>query len=339
MEIWNVKNLNNTYLMLSGYFKFNGITIDQLLVNKNTELIYAIPNYRFYFRMECPVFEDKNKNIYWGSIYSDDAMIYCFNVSNPDNITIENYLPDDQDIFKYWVNKNGICYYETSSGRNFKCPGGRIYNCRELLNEYDDPWNKIFCGTNGNFYIVYSKYGENLTKVFEIKIIDNNSLQAMEVTSFPEYIYLGGEFCPNSIRNSCILSNGDNIIEFDETTNELRKLNISIPSTYDYIGWGTASGNASTFINSESLWIYDETKLYQLKLSDYSLNIIDLVSKGYSINSSTITCSINSPGLSFSGVRYSDGQNIVGTIDEEGNITVFEQTKTSNKITTLLRLN
>lgn len=48
---------------------------------------------------------------------------------------------------------------------------------------------------------------------------------------------------------------------------------------------------------------------------------------------------LNDSGLSFSGLRYADGQNVVGTINEDGTITAFEKTKTSNKITTLLRLN
>lgn len=334
MWIRDIKNFNDEYLVLEGDFTFNGIYLRQLLVNKNTELLYAMPP-NIWCNIECPAFEDKNNNIYWGSF---NHMVYRFNISNPDNITVENYLPDDQDIYKYWVNKDGICYYFISPKMyNFKCPGGRIYNHRELLNDEYDNYS-VFCGTNGKFYIACSSHEKDLSKVFEVKVIDDNTIQAIEVVSHPEYIYVGSDFCPNFSANSCVLSNGDNIIVFEETTNELRKLDVNMPNTC-YVGWGIDYPNF--FVSSESLWAVDlsESMIYQLKLKDYTLNVIDLVKEGYEMNAGTITCSINGPGLSFSGIRYADGQNIVGTINEDGTITAFEKTKTSNKITTLLRLN
>lgn len=339
MDIQKVKNLNDAYLLLSGYFKFNGLYIPHLLANKNTELIYAI-NEEFYLSNELPIFSDDNSNSYVPIAEN----IKKFNLKNPSNITMENYITDNQNIHKYWVNGKGTCFYNSNIGLKFQCSGGRFYNIKALVSDFDN--FNIFHSLNDCFYVVNDKLMNSeqglvqLLKIYKIEEIGNDELKSYKVADLSTTDYLINihfyEFCPNPIKKTHIISNGEITYEFDETTNEFRKLDFILPETH-YIGWGTYRSNA--FLTSEALWVHDDTKLYRLNLADYSLNIIDLIKEGYEIKKENITCSINAPGLSFSGLRYSDGQNIVGTINEDGTITAFEKTKTSNKITTLLRLN
>lgn len=76
-------------------------------------------------------------------------------------------------------------------------------------------------------------------------------------------------------------------------------------------------------------------------MSDYSVRIIDLVQVGYEIASDGISMSSSpsSPGLSFAGLRYADGKNVVGMINEDGTITANDRTATSDPIVSLVRLN
>ena len=62
---------------------------------------------------------------------------------------------------------------------------------------------------------------------------------------------------------------------------------------------------------------------------------------GYEIASDGISMSSSpsSPGLSFAGLRYADGKNVVGMINEDGTITANDRTATSDPIVSLVRLN
>ena len=104
---------------------------------------------------------------------------------------------------------------------------------------------------------------------------------------------------------------------FNEETNELLKIeqNVSLPSGWRYCGWMDANTWVDTFVTS------------------------DLVQAGYEINPTTLSCSLTSAGLSFAGLRYADGKNVVGMINEDGTITANEKTATDTPIVSLVRLN
>lgn len=339
MRIEKIKNLNDEYLALSGYFSFNGVWMHNLLVNKHTELIYAMPR-DIYCDDDALSFEDNHKNLYWAK-WNQNGMIYRFDVSDPDNITVENYLPNTAGYLDryYCINGSGFCYY-WDRFENIKCPGGRIYNMKELIPGSDGWIENIFCGFNRQFYVVDRIRDENgnykYDAIYRLDEIGNNELNAILLAEDDYYGWIG-DFCPNAKRKTFIMSTGSTTYEFNEETGEMRAIGVVIPITYFYT---TRSDlNFNTFLTSESLWVIEETELYQLNLADYSLRKIDLIQCGYEIREDNITSSPNVPGLSFSGLRYADGQNVVGTIQEDGTITAFEKTKTSNPITTLLRLN
>lgn len=335
MSIEKVENLNKDYLILNGTFLVNDVSVRSLLVNKNTEAIYIMKDREdIYSDIVYPSFEDKYNYLYIG----DYKMVYRFNVSNPDNVTLENYIPETQQIYSYFVNKSGFCYYHNNSGnKNIKCPGGRIYSILELIPK---GINNIFSGFDNKFYVISDVFNDDngFQYIYRLDEIGNNELKVIELSTLTNdergHHY---SFCPNHKRKTYIASNGHETLEFNEETGEITKLNLNIPIIYysDY----NDNFIKNTFVTSESLWIFNENKLYQLSLNDYSLKIINLINEGYEINQENITCSIESPGLSFSGVRYSDGQNVVGTINEDGSITAFEKTKSGNPVITLLRLN
>lgn len=130
---------------------------------------------------------------------------------------------------------------------------------------------------------------------------------------------------------------------FNEETNELLKIeqNVSLPSGWRYCGWMDADNRGDTFVTSESLFVFDGDykKLYRISLADYSVHTIDMVQASYEITPTTLSCNLTSPGLSFAGLRYADGKNVVGMINEDGSITANEKTATDTPIVSLVRLN
>ena len=187
MRIDIVKNLSNEYLALSGNFIFNNVALGSLLVNKNTELIYAM---NIHFMEMGPVFEDNDRNIYttFASTGGGENTLYRLNTSNPDNITMEEYATKlSFRIGDYWINKNSFCYYIDDIKR-IKCPGGKVYELSSLLpNGYSNA--TIFSGINGKFYVACT------TDNFYIYVLEengNNGLKAIEVANLPGSYYCNG---------------------------------------------------------------------------------------------------------------------------------------------------
>ena len=149
-------------------------------------------------------------------------------------------------------------------------------------------------------------------------------------------------YCPNPKRKEHIAVNNNSLYVFNEELNEMRKIeqSESIPFIREYCGWESASWT-NAFVTPESLFIFDESykKLYQISLADYSVHTIDMVQAGYEITPTTLSCNLTSPGLSFAGLRYADGKNVVGMINEDGSIMANERTATDTPIVSLVRLN
>lgn len=336
MFINKVEKVAPNFMLLGGEFISQGDEYSVLLVDVRTEYVYALPrpprNITWSWDWQLPTFTDEAGSIYLGG---DDGKIYRIDTKNPDNLTMKSCLPDKQRFSEYQVNKRGLIYYKYySSDRKFQCPGDRIYPIEELVG---DDYVTVFCGFSGDYYAV------TRSAIYKVELIGENSLQAKyvdELNSSPNL----ADFCPNKIRGTYISVNAGNwtLIEFEESSGKI--------SEYRYDGrfpdlnyYGYNKRNATGFITSESLFIVDKSskKIHQIALSDYSVRIIDLVQAGYEIASDGISMSSSpsSPGLSFAGLRYADGKNVVGMINEDGTITANDRTATSDPIVSLVRLN
>lgn len=344
MFINKVEKVDQNFMLLGGEFRSQGNMYSMVLVDVRTEYVYALPcsvygEGSFWWQWTLPTFMDGAGNIYWARwINSDACEIYRIDTKNPENMTMKRCLPDKQYGTEYLVNKQGLIYYRYySSDHKFQCPGGRIYPVEELVG---DNYVSVFCGFSGNYYAV------TRSAIYEIKLIGENNLQADYVAE--HNITNVTDFCPNKIRGTYISVDTGNrtLIEFEESSDKI--------SEYHYDGsfprlnyYGYDKKNATGFVTSESLFLFNESskKIYQIALSDYSVRIIDLVQAGYEIASEiasgliSLSSSLSSPGLSFAGLRYADGKNVVGMINEDGTITANERTATDTPIVSLVRLN
>lgn len=357
MAIDQIKDLGNEYVILTGDFRYTDQTgrvqFRTMLANKKTELVYAMNVDFAIYGNKHPTYVDQNNNLYQRTdIY--DAMIYQYNVSDPNNIRLSEYIPDNQEVDDYIVNERGFCFYGSLRAAEFKikCPGGRIYTSSELLNGADDEVSVFRGCKNDTFFIIEHKYLSNPVDNKHYKIICyelvENGLNELVTTQRSE-IYCSTNYdtgvISNAIQKTQVMNTRmfndynppSKVLEYNEETQKFNELNMQLPYIYkDYSGEMHFTRN-NTATTKNVTFIYDQSKneLVILKLADNAITRINLVGK-YELYS--MDGDVDSDEVTFSGLRFSDGRNIVGTIDQTGQFHAIE-TINATKETVLIRLN
>ncbi|KAA6334229.1 hypothetical protein EZS27_017435 [termite gut metagenome] len=285
---------------------------------------------------------DVQGNLYFKGI--SGGGIYKINPHEVDNLTMEEYLPQTEweNCEYYMVDKTGVCAYwrSTIDVLKFKSPNGRIYPIRQVIDDSEKAVS-VFLGLNSNYYIVselknHTSDMETWKKryIYETTYT-NEELLSKKVVGFDSFSpYL--DFNPNPIKRTDIAISNDyinNIYElvvFDEQNNTVTKSTIN-----DLLSISNNFPNIEHNITSDNLYAKVEGTWIKIDFNTYNVSKMDI--SNYEIYS--ISSSIKNPELSFSGLRYSDGRNIIGTIDKNGTILVMENMQITDKITTLIRLN
>ncbi|MDR1504626.1 MAG: hypothetical protein LBT43_19430 [Prevotella sp.] len=254
-------------------------------------------------------------------------MIYKASVSENGNIEVENYIPENQRPQSFIVNPNGIYVINPNDASNckLKLPNGRIYSLQHFAIPAGYETN-IFIGFNGNFYVAYTL--NNKLQIIEL-VENNGELSSKEIAKTDISINSHIQFVQNHVKGTHVILIDDNILlEFDEGTGHINEhaYSTNIGSVFP-----------SYYVSSQSLYVGGATSLAKIDLNTYELGILDFFGNGYEVNK--ISTSKNSPDMSFSGLRYSDGKNIIGVVDKNGVFTVNENTKETTEITNLIRLN
>ncbi len=358
MNIECVRDLDSRYLLMQGGFRFNkDVYFKFLFVNKETEALYAL-NFRDvgYMVSDKPAYSDDNGNIYT----EFDGELYKFNVSDPNNITMEQYLPSEQ--YKYGnnngvdiaVSKNGLLLFgDYDFSKKIKCPGSRIYKMDDFFrqelgegneNRYLDfrifPVEKTFyavvsfSNSSGVGGSEYQKY------LVELNLIGNNelTLAVLQEAYFgkDETINFIDRLDYNPVRKTYEGGIGDPaerkdfIWDYDPKTNTLTKTAYVRPV------------NSPDGSSAQSIWYrsYEKEGCYEsYRLADYSKGCeVDLKAHGVD-EVYDVVFNPSREGFTFTGFRYSDSKNVIGKVEENGDVTINEDTKSSSKITTLLLLN
>ena len=325
--IWRIIDVNSDFLFFNGEFfsldeNNNFAQYAHLLVNKKSEKIFALPN-SFIVANDLIRFSTDVK----GNIYCIDGGFGAVYKINTVDYTIEEYLSSAAE-----VDKNGLCFY----GNRIKHPSGKIVLWDDLIEGFNPGAdNALTRGGDGLYYTFWGGY--SYRQIHRIDDINNE----VEATLFSE-IELNSEndmirnlwmikvnhtnnnfmfFCGN---NSLLLTH---LFEFDFTSKTLRLFQ------QDYSGiqyHGYVSKSAFYFISGSN-----QNELVRLNLNTYDVNRITLT--GFEIYQ--ISSSITSDEISFSGLRYSDGKNIIGVVDANGNIISIVESNNNSKIENLIQLN
>lgn len=249
---------------------------------------------------------DNQGNIYIASSsnsnYPEYRQIYKLNVSD---FTMQKMLPDEVRCNGFTVTDNGFVVYwsgqEQQQNCRVKCPGGRIY-------PISDTYTFIF---NGNLYSIRNN------AIIQYKTVGNNDLEEKTICTISDEQFNGyWRFVPNHVRKTMVLNE---YYEFDgEKCTQLDK-QINIGDIRTNKAWYNRS---NTTFSKIAMKDYQES---QFQILDYEIQ--------------SLSANSESSNITFTGFRYSDGVNVVGTITETDEVVIDNVAENGNKIINLISLN
>ena len=249
---------------------------------------------------------DSQVNIYIASSsnsnYPEYRQIYKLNVSD---FTMQKMLPDEVRCNGFTVTDNGFVVYwsgqEQQQNCRVKCPGGRIYPISDI-------YTFIF---NGNLYSIRNN------AIIQYKTVGNNDLEEKTICTISDEQFNGyWRFLPNHVRKTMVLNE---YYEFDgEKCTQLDK-QINIGDIRTNKAWYNRS---NTTFSKIAMKDYQES---QFQILDYEIQ--------------SLSANSESSNITFTGFRYSDGVNVVGTITETDEVVIDNVAENGNKIINLISLN
>lgn len=272
-----------------------------MLLNKETEKLYRFPENLSTPGKNDNIFTDKQGNIYYKGYLKGEQVLKL----SPETMTIEGLLPDDIRFDNFSVTGDGFIVYwqgfEQQQNCRVKCPGGRIYPISDI-------YTFVF---NGDLYSVRDK------EIIKYGTIGNNDLEEKTICTIPDEQFNGyWRFVPNHVRKTMVLNEH---YEFDgEKCTKLDK----------QINIGDIRTNKAWYNHSNTTFLKVAMKDYQ----ESQFQILD-----YEIQS--LSASSESPNIAFTGFRYSDGVNVVGTITETDEVIIDNVAENGNRIINLISLN
>lgn len=270
-----------------------------MLLNKETEKLYRFPENLSTPGKNDNIFTDKQGNIYYKGYLKGEQVLKL----SPETMTIEGLLPDDIRFDNFSVTGDGFVVYWNGNEQQFncrvKCPGGKIY-------PITDTYTFIF---SGDLYSVRDN------TIIKYETIGNNDLEEKIICTI-SYDNTYWKFIPNYVRNTVVI-NGN--LEFDgEQCVKLDK----------YV-------NIGNICTSKAWYILNNTMFSKTAMKDYQESQFQV--SEYEIQS--LSASSESPNIAFTGFRYSDGVNVVGTITETDEVIIDNVAENGNKIINLISLN
>lgn len=249
---------------------------------------------------------DNQGNIYIASSsnsnYPEYRQIYKLNVSD---FTMQKMLPDEVRCNGFTVTDNGFVVYwsgqEQQQNCRVKCPSGRIYPISDI-------YTFIF---NGNLYSIRNN------AIIQYKTVGNNDLEEKTICTISDEQFNGyWRFLPNHVRKTMVLNE---YYEFDgEKCTQLDK-QINIGDIRTNKAWYNRS---NTTFSKIAMKDYQES---QFQILDYEIQ--------------SLSANSESSNITFTGFRYSDGVNVVGTITETDEVVIDNVAENGNKIINLISLN
>lgn len=263
--------------------------------------------------------QDNKGNIYFTSGNFSYNQIYKLNISD---FTMQSMLPEGQEFTNFDVTGNGFIMYwnDNTDDKNYKvkCPGGRIYPITDVPIMIKD-----------------ELYSYKDKKIIKWETVGNNEMKETKICEFynlPDYAsssdrYEIQQVLNNYAKNTALLrDNWGSWYEFNgETYSE-----VEIPQDFNWYEL-----EPGCFYTNKAWYRQDNTHFNKLSMNDYQVSEFQVLD--YEIQS--ISTSSESSNITFTGIRYMDGANIVGTINESNEIVENKVSENGEKIINLIPLN
>lgn len=263
--------------------------------------------------------QDNKGNIYFTSGNFSYNQIYKLIVSD---FTMQSMLPEGQEFTNFDVTGDGFIMYwnDNADNKNYKvkCPGGRIYPITDVP-----------------FMIKDELYSYKDKKIIKWETIGNNEMKETEVCEFnnlPDDVTSSDKYeiiqvLNNYAKNTVLLhDNWGSWYEFDGETYS----KVEIPQDFNWYEL-----EPGCFYTNKAWYRQDYTYFNKLSMNDYQVSEFQVLD--YEIQS--ISTSSESSNITFTGIRYMDGANIVGTINESNEIVENKVSENGEKIINLIPLN
>lgn len=244
--------------------------------------------------------QDNKGNIYFTSGNFSYNQIYKLIVSD---FSMQSMLPEGQEFTNFDVTGDGFIMYwnDNADNKNYKvkCPGGRIYPITDVP-----------------FMIKDELYSYKDKKIIKWETIGNNEMKETEVCEFnnlPDDITSSDKYeiiqvLNNYAKNTVLLhDNWGSWYEFNGETYS----KVEIPQDFNWYEL-----EPGCFYTNKAWYRQDNTYFNKLSMNDYQVSEFQVLD--YEIQS--ISTSSESSNITFTGIRYMDGANIVGTINESNEI-------------------
>ncbi|MCV9931371.1 hypothetical protein OIU80_03675 [Flavobacterium sp. LS1R47] len=343
----SIKNLNSTYVLLSGSFNYTdekGVSqsYSSILVRKTDGAIFNSSSVDFSFESrklgEILPKPDSEGNIYYYKGYNSIGKL---SLNNPDNINVIDYLPTGQTPMFFEVDPKGNCMYQYSISSGLNKYGLRIKKANGGIHEVkiEGRENKEFwLGNNGKFYFITYIWNEGyIPQIHKINIdgdtITTSVVWPLNGVPVPDGV---GQMFRTSSQGSFMIKKENSVVfidtyytwgdmnwEFFENSNSVES--IELPHVDQY---------AKIVYSKENYYIATKTDLYKVNLDTHEY--IKLLNSGeYEVY--TISVDANDK-LQFSALRLKDGKKIFAEINKEGALKTTNE-EINRKATVLERIN
>lgn len=183
--------------------------------------------------------------------------------------------------------------------------------------------------------IIDELYSYKDKKIIKWETIGNNEMKETEVCEFnnlPDDVTSSDKYeiiqvLNNYAKNTVLLhDNWGSWYEFDGETYS----KVEIPQDFNWYEL-----EPGCFYTNKAWYRQDNTHFNKLSMNDYQVSEFQVLD--YEIQS--ISTSSESSNITFTGIRYMDGANIVGTINESNEIVENKVSENGEKIINLIPLN
>ncbi|HEY5749037.1 MAG TPA: hypothetical protein VIU12_23375 [Chryseolinea sp.] len=331
VEVYGMKKLTDAYILMWGNFQVNDeagnpLSYTNLLVRTADGAIYNFGESLPSWRDDNPAYyQDRNNNIY----YRDGSMmIMKMSLSDPDNITVEAYLPEGQTAGAYTVDQDGNCLYTATNGLKIRKASGGLY--ADMSGVYGSVFTTldnrlILLEGQDKRIIQYKVENGNVTKeiLFSLTEYAQANIPADDYSSYTGNV--GGSWYFTRAED-------ENFIYF------VGGWAWSTVSKSDYVAHSLGRFPEMKILGITATHIYgrDNYKFYKVDKSTFQLEQIGLsATDTYEIYSATMS---QEGEITFSALRYSDAIKIVATIKTDGTVVIIDE-HSDRKLQALERIN
>jgi hypothetical protein len=340
MKVTDYFKMDENLVCMKGEFELQldssnseSVFLKSLLVNLNTGYIYNFqghyPEPPSYYLGSDVVQKDSNGNLF----YLFNSQLFRLSIGEVDNYTVEQYIPDGQQLIDYFIDRSGNCFYtsEHPTEMKIKLSKGGILTTKFLLHSF--------------FYSEFDLLGIYKNKLVQLAL--DEALDILPIDSFQydiesfKYLYqssqgghsilLQGEVgVSNSGYFGIVYSNGSSEIHRIDLVKDAFNSDLLTVKLINDNYMILASPENDDFVRVDLEDVSEESSGYILGFEKriglpteydvYSMEVLD-------INAITI-----------SGLRYSDEKSIVAEIDFDGHIEILAESS-SERITVLDRIN